>query len=190
MTVYRDERGLSPILSKLLAVSFFASFFGCLSGSHFFPKWLSKTSLRDSKTFQNGSQKPLLESFKAYSQFGTHFLILFVYFLIWVCAANIVNTISKPHFSLTHFVYESMKNTVQKHPQIVRKFTAKSIQNRIHTGIQEKPLQKWSNLRKSVNNESKLGPKKTSIHLLFFAFAYWDGSGSPMRSQGAPKAQF
>jgi len=38
MLVYRDERGLSPTLSKLLAVSFFASFFGCLSEPHFFAK--------------------------------------------------------------------------------------------------------------------------------------------------------
>ena len=170
MTIYRDERGLSQAFSDFVALLFFASFFGCLSEPPFFPKWGPKASQSDYKTFPNWSHKRAPKSPKAHFQFSQHFLILLVNFLTWLCAANIVNTVSKPLFALAHAVKEKLQKTFPKPIKFTLKTTPKSVPNLIWTKNQKKRSNKSSKVWKNTQNVAKWGPKRRVMEVIFRHF--------------------
>ena len=88
---------------------------------------------------------------KRISNFDNIFHI-FINFLTWLCAANIVNNVSKPHFSFAHAVKENPKRALQKHLKFTPKTTPKSVPNPIQTETQKKRSKKCFKLRNDAKN--------------------------------------
>ena len=106
-------------------------------------------------------------------------------FLTWLCAANIINNVSKPHFSFAHAIKENPQKAFQKQLKFTQKTTQKSVPNPIQTETQKKRSKKCCKLQNSTKNDPKWGPQKERKIDNFSLFL---SIGTPLGTHMAPRA--